>query len=551
VNRDLGAFGILLVPYLWLVQTFWFVCDDAFITFRFSRNLAAGLGPRYNLGDHVPVEGYSNFLWMLIAALCEATGTDVTWWMPMLSVSCGIVLLGLVFWTLRARVGLQTVDATAVSAILACFPPFAVWSTSGLATMPQSLLMFTTFLLLVDRDEDWAPAAAGVSACLLALVRTEGIAWAMVIGGLAVISRYLRGRPIVRPLMTFSGFLAVSYGIYFGWRFSYYESWVANTAAAKVHLQASTLMRGLRYLGLYVTTMHIPILLLAAIPIGLMSRRRTLALTIGAMALGVPAYGVAVSGDYMTYFRILVPGAAFMVVSFGIAARTIQDRYPAARPAWWALGALVAGLGAAPAFDLYLVPETTRSALQVRDKLGFFRTENKQWSAMVNHSRTWREKGEAIAHYAEPGETMVAAAIGNVGYYSDIFLYDRNGLINREVAAQPWNGILRSPGHDKVVDRSFFLKQKPDILDARVAGGPNLSLSIRGILHEIEAAKVKRQYYPELVELPWSRRKQPRYLVALRRGQGPQKTAEGWATYRDTLATLRKAPSATESADEP
>ena len=37
--------------------------DDAYITFRYSRNLAEGLGPVWNAGD--PVEGYTNFLWML------------------------------------------------------------------------------------------------------------------------------------------------------------------------------------------------------------------------------------------------------------------------------------------------------------------------------------------------------------------------------------------------------------------------------------------------------------------------------------------------------
>ena len=44
---------------------FWsYINDDAFITFRYSRFLASGLGPYYNVGEHV--EGYTNFLWMLL-----------------------------------------------------------------------------------------------------------------------------------------------------------------------------------------------------------------------------------------------------------------------------------------------------------------------------------------------------------------------------------------------------------------------------------------------------------------------------------------------------
>ena len=30
---------LLLVPYVWLVHRFWFLCDDAYITFRYSKNL--------------------------------------------------------------------------------------------------------------------------------------------------------------------------------------------------------------------------------------------------------------------------------------------------------------------------------------------------------------------------------------------------------------------------------------------------------------------------------------------------------------------------------
>lgn len=46
----------------------WFLTDDAFISFRYARNLVEGHGLVYDLGEYV--EGYSNFLWVLeLAAL--------------------------------------------------------------------------------------------------------------------------------------------------------------------------------------------------------------------------------------------------------------------------------------------------------------------------------------------------------------------------------------------------------------------------------------------------------------------------------------------------
>ena len=47
------AFAIL-VGWVVLAQRMWFVCDDAWISFRFARNWAAGHGVRYNLGTQVP-----------------------------------------------------------------------------------------------------------------------------------------------------------------------------------------------------------------------------------------------------------------------------------------------------------------------------------------------------------------------------------------------------------------------------------------------------------------------------------------------------------------
>ncbi|HET9957193.1 MAG TPA: hypothetical protein VFQ61_22000, partial [Polyangiaceae bacterium] len=57
-----------------------FRIDDAYITFSFSKNLAAGHGPIFSHG--VRVEGYSNFLWMLICAAgyLLAPNADPYWW---------------------------------------------------------------------------------------------------------------------------------------------------------------------------------------------------------------------------------------------------------------------------------------------------------------------------------------------------------------------------------------------------------------------------------------------------------------------------------------
>lgn len=529
----------LLVPYLWLVRAYWFVCDDAYITFRYSRNWALGHGPRFNLGPEVPVEGYSNFLWMTLAAICERVGLDPAVVTPTISAACGAVLIAWVYDTLRRHVEADPWLAAASASILALYPPFAVWGTSGLATMPAALFLFGTWVTLSLDDDDHAGLRAGLLGLALALVRTEGIAWVAVVAVLALVHRWLDKRPILPVLLPYAVVVGFGYGLYFLWRFTYYRSMVANTAHAKVHLQAATLVRGVQYVMLWITTVLSPLALLATIPAGLLGRHRTIALTAGALAVGVPAYAVAVSGDYMTWFRILVPGAAFFAVSVGIGLQTWSARHagPVFAPAAVALGLAV--LGHLPAHDVFLVPQETREVYSVRDKLGFFRTENEQWRSMKDHTDAWRAKGLALGAYAQPGDTYVAAAIGNLGYWSGVYIYDRNGLVNREVALLPWDGELRSPGHDKVVDRDFFLPRRPSILDSKYVTAPAVKMKVNYALREMGAFRVRKRYYPEIFTvLDEGAGGSRQFLVALRRGATPGEVRDGWDRFQQDFEGL-------------
>src|SRR5690606_5045693 len=49
--------------------------EDAFITFRYVRNLASGVGFVYNPGEFV--EGYSNFFWAILLLPFEAAGLNI------------------------------------------------------------------------------------------------------------------------------------------------------------------------------------------------------------------------------------------------------------------------------------------------------------------------------------------------------------------------------------------------------------------------------------------------------------------------------------------
>ena len=124
----IGAVLFAVAGHLFLFwlsyQIFSYTIDDAYITFRYSKNLAAGFGPTYNPGLP-PVEGYTTFLWMLLMALPHA-GMETSLFIFLIALMVYIVTLGLLdssrllFWAplVGLLIGLTRPEGNAISLLL-------------------------------------------------------------------------------------------------------------------------------------------------------------------------------------------------------------------------------------------------------------------------------------------------------------------------------------------------------------------------------------------------------------------------------------------------
>jgi arabinofuranosyltransferase len=472
----LDLFAALWVPYALLVYRFWYVTDDAFISFRYAQNLVRGLGLRFNPGEHVPVEGYSNFLWVMMCAVFEFLQLDITFWPLLVSVTCGTVLLWLVFDRLRRRLELNLLVVALATLSLGCFPPPAVWSTSGMATVPFALLVFITFDRMVLRRHSPDGLGGGIAGLLLALIRIEGIAWALVILILATVSRRLAWQRALRPLLVFALIVGVGYALYFAWRYSYYQMPLPNTAYAKAELDAARLTRGLNYVFSHELAFLTPILIVPGSLLALRRKRLAIGLPVAAIAWAFPAYAVVVTGDFMAMGRFLVPGLAFSTI---LLAWILNDLWGQGRLRWGAsvgVGLLVIVIGLLPAWDRHLVPESVRERFRFRFNKPVFDSEYRRWWHQAQNTHDWSKRGKALRSYAaqrqlpdqQPSYTI--GGIGATAYYSNLYIYDWYGLVTPEVARRRLDPDteLRSPGHDKKVSRNYFLKHNPTILVAIV-----------------------------------------------------------------------------------
>lgn len=166
---------ILMLLYVWN-----FTIDDAFISFRYSEHLASGFGLVWNV-DQPPVEGYSNFLWILIIAFSFLFKLNPIFSAKLIGLVSvfGIIII---FWFIINDIFKNNVDkflAFTLSTVLILVNPHtATHAISGMETM------FYTFLLLGVAYSAWKIITSNSSkfiwlfaftALLLSLTRPEGI----------------------------------------------------------------------------------------------------------------------------------------------------------------------------------------------------------------------------------------------------------------------------------------------------------------------------------------------------------------------------------------
>lgn len=312
---------------------FW-VCDDAFISFRYARNLIDGRGLVFNPGERV--EGYTNFLWTLEMALLSGVGIPPELASVILSAlfTAGVlVLTAKLASTTPARAFSHWAALVSVW-LLALNRNVAIWTTSGLETRQFTFLILLA-VVLVRSTEHQVKRLAATSLVLgaAALTRPEGA----LLAGCFVVwysleGLFLRGNGRrLRLEMERLTALALPWiaivGAHVLWRRCYYDEWLPNTFYAKVVRAWPD--AGIRYFtaaalesGLYLT---VPLALAGSL---YRWKRRSDSLGLLSILLIVPhaAAFAAVGGDHFEfrlldhYWPLLAVGVAdgLVALRFGV-----------------------------------------------------------------------------------------------------------------------------------------------------------------------------------------------------------------------------------------
>lgn len=286
-----GAFSYFVVA-----QRYWL--DDSFITFRYFRNLFDGHGVVYNVGD--AVEGYTNFLWGVVAWCGMHLGAEPIFFTQWVSLAAQAVSLLVVYRIGVAATGSQW-RALLAPALLAAQIAFLTYPMTGMESAFFTMLVAVAFHLLNSEAHHRRGGAVGLGLTLVALgmTRFDGMVMVAILGSYWIFVR----RDLLRlrlPLGIFGlGFVAFN-----AWRLSYFPTWLPNSFYAKISFSVARMGDGVGYVGEFLMGGQQLAFLLVLIALMQFRKSVTRSFLSWVVALQL-VYVIAVGGDWMPHHRFI------------------------------------------------------------------------------------------------------------------------------------------------------------------------------------------------------------------------------------------------------
>jgi arabinofuranosyltransferase len=430
--------AIAATVFVALLLAVWpFTPDDTFITLRYAQNLARGHGPTFN-PESFPVEGYTNFFWMLLLALPHRLGWNAVFSAKAAGVAA-MIATGFVaaLWTkdlLHCRGKKDSTPAAVAVLFFAVLPATAVHAVSGMETALFTLLL-TLFLATLTRfgsDPSRQRAIGlGTVALLLGLTRPEG----NLVVGVGVFLESLLLAPAARRLLTpwAVGIYLLGGAAYMLWRTSYYGLLLPLPFYVKV-------MSPARFAGaarVWTFCVHFGLRLGLLVALGFIGLPRALVPACGAAAALLLFF--VLPAHIMSYdWRYLFPLLPFMSVLAAAGYANLQTWADRARLRLATTGVLVA---VPLALSLSLVADAPRII-----------SERTAYAAGLAHAHTALGNALRGMHLRQPSLLLAIGDSGAVPYYSEWRTIDTFGLNDVRIA--------RSGAHDP----EYVLAQHPDLV---------------------------------------------------------------------------------------
>jgi arabinofuranosyltransferase len=282
-----------------------FTQDDAFISYRYVENFIQGNGLVFNAGERV--EGYTNFLWIILLSIFAGFGLDMILASKILGIASGCVTLILLHR--MSQLFFPKKDwlfSLFPSILLAATGAFCYWSTSGLETSFFTMVVLVSVYLYLTYSRLWV-----VSCALSALIRPEGV----LIFAILLSHRLLFGkRRLGECLVYVVGFvlLLLPFVVF---KLSYYGDILPNPFYAKTGLSLEYVKSGLEYAWLFLN--HYALWgALYLLPVFLYKRLGSRAALLTLLVWVYTLYVIVIGGDVLKVHRFFLPVFSLLYLLF-------------------------------------------------------------------------------------------------------------------------------------------------------------------------------------------------------------------------------------------
>ena len=451
--------------------------DDAFISFRYAKNLVEGKGLVYNEGERV--EGYTNFLWTIMIAGGMRLNFDPIKFTNVLGILCFVLtILTFIYvsWRLFGAENPFGVFIPLTALGLLVHQDFKIFATGGLETSLFTFLVSIGFAGLIFSENKYGYLVTGFILVLAMMTRPDGIIFYF----LSLFFLILTSSKTPKRVLNFLTPLIIVFIPYFIFRLLYYHYPFPNTYYAR-SAYLSWWDQGLKYLILYFKAYYVLLLLpvlgiiaiiknkdsfskLTQFPLGFDRIQNSVFLSI-LFSVVYSIYVIRVGGDFMfaRFFIPITPLLYFLMEAFAF--RVLNKKYIIPFAAIICLATF-----------FYSYPNEIKSLSSKIVDERYFYPQSRIEEA--------KEKGEILKRYLKDtnAQVIIFGSQAMLAYYAEfpVVIEGESGLTDEYIAHLPVKERTR-PGHEKLAPMEYVFKRGVNFVFAFGLWNPPLPTDFRDI----------------------------------------------------------------------
>ncbi len=463
--------GLFLGLFFYLYKPLSFVQDDAYITFRYVKNFITGNGLVFNPGEYV--EGYTNFLWLLLLSLTSILGFGIEQTSLNLSVFFGLSaiiltykLTSAVFKSSRQNniFFKDSIFLLIPAGLLVLTGSFGYWAVSGMETSLFISLILASIYFYFKTENQKTNFILPSLLFLTFLLRPEGILISFLIYSHKLFYILFKDKETRKTGLKFFftevAVLLTPALLYTLFRLLYFGYPFPNTYYAKSGFSFSYLTVGLEYFirfckayMLYGVLLVIPIYLIIRSQV---DRNITFLFY---FILSYSAATIFLGGDVLSFYRFLIPVAPVIYLLFTLSVLSFWESISEKNPGINKILLVIICM-------LLLFSPGIYNFINERQDLKDGRIKEVSLVEKMKMKADWLNNKQFSSNKPL---SVAATTIGALSYFSDVKVIDMLGLTDEFISHNPKEiaqiSINSTVGwKEKKYNAEYVLSRKPDYI---------------------------------------------------------------------------------------